>query len=105
MYYQHHLFFCVNLKDNGKKCCHEAHARDYAEYAKTRLQALALWGEGKIRVSTSGCLGRCALGPTLVIYPEAVWYTYHSFEDIDEIIDQHLLQAQRVERLLMCNPP
>ena len=39
------------------------------------------------------------LGPVLVIYPEAIWYTYVDKEDIDEIIDQHLLHGRVVERL------
>jgi (2Fe-2S) ferredoxin len=35
----------------------------------------------------------------MVIYPEAVWYTYVDQEDIDEIIEQHLVQGKIVERL------
>jgi (2Fe-2S) ferredoxin len=35
----------------------------------------------------------------MVIYPEAVWYTYVDQEDIDEIIDQHLVNGRVVERL------
>lgn len=58
-------------------------------------------GPGKVRVSKSGCLGRCAIGPCIVIYPEAVWYTYASLEDLDEIIASHLIAGQTVERLLL----
>lgn len=102
-FYQKHVFFCVNQKESGKKCCQNANARDYFEYAKQKLQQLELWGPGKIRVSSSGCLGRCALGPVLVIYPEAVWYTYHSFADIDLILEQHLQKGTLVESLLLEN--
>ena len=35
----------------------------------------------------------------MVIYPEAVWYTYVDQEDIDEIIDQHLVHGKVVDRL------
>jgi (2Fe-2S) ferredoxin len=35
----------------------------------------------------------------MVVYPEAVWYTYVDQEDIDEIIDQHLVNGRVVERL------
>ncbi|MCD6048307.1 MAG: Ferredoxin [Gammaproteobacteria bacterium] len=101
MFYQHHLFFCINQKDPGKKCCQDANAKAHFEYARERLQLLQLWGPGKIRASTSGCLGRCALGPILVIYPEAVWYTYHSFADIDKIINQHLIGGKIVDELLL----
>lgn len=70
---------------------------------KTKLLELGLHGPGKIRVSKSGCLGRCSEGPCIVIYPEAVWYTYASKADIDEIINSYLLAGQPVERLLLPN--
>jgi (2Fe-2S) ferredoxin len=54
---------------------------------------------GKVRINSAGCLDRCEQGPVLVIYPEAVWYTYVDKEDIDEIIDQHLVNGRVVERL------
>jgi (2Fe-2S) ferredoxin len=58
-------------------------------------------GPGKIRVSKSGCLGRCNSGPCIVIYPEGIWYSYSSFEDIDRIIESHLLGGIQVSDLLM----
>lgn len=101
LFYQKHLFFCINQKADGKPCCQNAQASDYCAYAKQKLQQLQLWGPGKIRVSSSGCLGRCTLGPVLVIYPEAVWYTYSSFADIDEIIAKHIQAGERVNHLLI----
>ena len=102
-FYQKHIFFCINQKAPGKKCCQLANASEFFDYAKQRIQALGLWGEGKIRVSSSGCLGRCTQGPALVIYPEGVWYTYGSFEDIDTIIDQHVLLGKPVSSLQIHN--
>ncbi|BCA96822.1 hypothetical protein TUM19329_31830 [Legionella antarctica] len=58
-------------------------------------------GPGKIRVSKTGCLGRCASGPCLVIYPDGVWYTYSTFTDIDQIIESHLIAGETVEQLLI----
>jgi (2Fe-2S) ferredoxin len=43
-------------------------------------------GPNKIRVSASGCLGRCKLGPCVVIYPENKWFTYQNRSDVDRII-------------------
>jgi (2Fe-2S) ferredoxin len=37
----------------------------------------------------------------MVIYPEGVWYTYSSIEDVEEIIQRHLLKGERVERLML----
>lgn len=103
-FYQKHVFFCINQRENGKKCCQDAGASYFRDYAKAQLQAIGLHGPGKIRVSQSGCLGRCADGPTIVIYPDGVWYTYKTEADIDEIIEQHLVQGKVVTRLLM-DPP
>ena len=69
------------------------------EYAKDRVKALKLSGKGKVRINTAGCLDRCEKGPVLVIYPEAVWYTYIDQDDIDEIITEHLQNGRVVERL------
>ena len=38
-------------------------------------------------------------GPVLVVYPDNVWYTYVDKEDIDEIIDSHLVHGRVVQRL------
>jgi (2Fe-2S) ferredoxin len=69
------------------------------EYAKDRIKQLKLNGPGKVRINQAGCLDRCEQGPVMVIYPEAVWYTYVDTEDIDEIIREHLQNGRVVERL------
>jgi (2Fe-2S) ferredoxin len=69
------------------------------EYAKMRVKEFKLNGEGKVRINKAGCLDRCEQGPVIVVYPEEVWYTYVDKEDIDEIIDEHLVHGRVVERL------
>ena len=69
------------------------------DYAKARIKALDLAGQGKLRVNQSGCLDRCEEGPVCVVYPEGVWYTYIDEADIDEIVDSHLVEGKPVERL------
>ena len=66
-----------------------------------RVKALGLSGEGKIRINQAGCLDRCEEGPCIVVYPEAVWYTYVDRADVDEIIEEHLKHGRVVERLKM----
>jgi (2Fe-2S) ferredoxin len=68
-------------------------------YAKDKVKALGKKVPGNVRINSAGCLDRCEEGPVMVIYPEAVWYTYVDQEDIDEIIDQHLVHGRVVERL------
>jgi (2Fe-2S) ferredoxin len=54
-----------------------------------------------VRINASGCLDRCELGPTVVIYPEGVWYSVTSQQDIDEVLQTHLVEGGRVERLML----
>ena len=70
-------------------------------YAKDRVKALGLNGDGKVRINKAGCLERCEEGPVIVIYPEETWYTYIDKEDIDEIIEEHLVHGRVVERLVI----
>ena len=98
-YFAHHVFFCSNQRQPGETCCNARGATEMRNYAKDRLKALGLSGPGKVRINSAGCLDRCDLGPVLVVYPEGVWYTYIDRDDIDEIIDSHLLHGNVVERL------
>ncbi len=102
-YYQRHIFFCLNQRDNGEACCADHDAQAAFEHCKSRVKAERLAGPGKLRVNKAGCLDRCAGGPVAVVYPEAVWYTYVDRHDIDEIVDRHLRNGEVVERLLL--PP
>jgi len=99
MYYKHHVFFCTNLREDGRPCCQRFDARAMRDYAKARTKALGIAGPGGVRVNTAGCLDRCGEGPVIVVYPEGVWYSYVDQEDIDEIIDEHLVHGRPVERL------
>jgi (2Fe-2S) ferredoxin len=71
------------------------------DHMKARVKKLKLNGEGKVRINRSGCLDRCGLGPLMVIYPQAIWYTFVDNDDIDEIIESHLLNGKVVQRLVV----
>lgn len=102
-YYQHHIFLCTNLRENNKDCCAKRGAKHLLDYFKSKIKLLPEDQQHKIRVNHSGCLGRCSLGPILVIYPENTWYHYETHEDINEIIEQHLLKQKIIHRLLLSN--
>jgi (2Fe-2S) ferredoxin len=102
-YYKHHIFFCVNQRDNGEACCAQHQPQAALDHCKSRVKAASLAGPGGVRVNKAGCLDRCAGGPVAVVYPEAVWYTYVDNADIDEIVESHLKNDRIVERLLL--PP
>lgn len=100
MLFKHHLFFCLNERSNGENCCAQHNAFELFTYAKNRIKELGLSGAGKIRVNKAGCLDACNLGPVMVIYPEGIWYTFIDTDDIEEIIQSHLIKGKSVERLL-----
>lgn len=99
MYYKHHVFFCLNRREEGRACCACHDAERLQAYAKDRIKQLGEAGQGKVRINRAGCLDRCEEGPVLVVYPEGVWYTYADKRDIDEIIDEHIVKGRVVERL------
>ena len=98
-YYQYHVFFCTNQREAGDACCNNHGANAMRNHAKDRIKALGLNKPGSVRINSAGCLERCDKGPVLVIYPQGVWYTFVDKEDIDEIIDRHILKGEIVERL------
>lgn len=100
-HFQHHVFFCLNQRDNGTACCMDHGAEAMFNHMKSRIKSLELNGQGKVRINRAGCLDRCDQGPIMVIYPQAIWYTFIDETDIDEIIDSHIVNGEIVERLVV----
>lgn len=100
-HFQYHIFFCLNQRETGVACCMDKGAEAAFDHMKTRVKQLNLNGEGKVRVNRAGCFDRCGEGPLLVVYPQAIWYTFIDNEDIDEIIESHLINGKVVERLVV----
>ena len=100
-YYQRHIFFCLNQRENGEDCCADHDAQAAFEHCKARVKSAGLAGPGQVRVNKAGCLDRCAGGPVAVVYPEGVWYTFIDDSDIDEIVESHLKNGKVVERLVL----
>ena len=99
-YFDIHVFCCTNQREAGhpRGSCSQKNAVDLQGYMKSRIKELEI---GSVRINKSGCLDRCELGPVLVIYPEGAWYTYSSKQDIDDIIENHILSGERVSRLAL----
>ena len=100
-YFQRHIFFCLNQRDNGESCCADHDAQAAFDHCKKQVKAAGLAGPGKVCVNKAGCLDRCAGGPVAVVYPDATWYTFVDRSDIDEIVESHLKNGQVVERLVV----
>jgi (2Fe-2S) ferredoxin len=56
-------------------------------------------GVRRIRINHAGCLNLCEYGPTMVIYPDAVWYRYQTEADIEDILRRHVIGGKLVDRL------
>ena len=97
-FYQRHVFCCVNERaaDHRRGCCKAQDAQELRNYMKDRAKEL---GIKRVRINNAGCLDRCELGPTMVIYPEGVWYSCATRDEIDEVLQTHLINGGRVERL------
>lgn len=76
-------------------------AEEAFNHMKARVKKLGLNGTGKVRINRAGCLDRCGEGPLLVVYPQAIWYTFVDNDDIDEIIENHLVNGKVVDRLIV----
>lgn len=100
-YYEHHVFFCLNQRDDNAACCMDRGAESAFDYMKARVKLLNLNGKNKVRINRAGCLDRCGEGPLLVVYPQAIWYTFVDHEDIEDIITSHLMNNQPVKRLMV----
>jgi (2Fe-2S) ferredoxin len=99
IYFKHHVFFCLNQREDGAACCSDNGAESAFNYMKASIKKLNLNGQHQVRINRAGCFDRCGEGPLMVVYPEAIWYTFIDNDDIDEIIRSHLQQGKVVERL------
>jgi (2Fe-2S) ferredoxin len=99
-YFRAHVFVCCNRRPDGHKrgSCAARGSEDLRDYMKVRAKELGLKG---VRVNQAGCLDRCEFGPTLVIYPEGVWYSPKTRADVDRILQAHLVEGGRARELML----
>lgn len=97
--FDRHIFICENKRPEGhpRGCCLDKGSHEIRERMKARIKELGL--NSMVRVNSSGCLDACEFGPSMVIYPEQVWYGGVSADDIEEIIQSHIIGNEPVERL------
>ena len=97
--YDKHIFICINERDenNPKGDCTRCGGKDI------RLKFVQLINQhglkGKVRANKSGCLDACELGAAVVIYPDNIWYTRVSPDDVEEIFKTSILKNDVVERV------
>ena len=65
--------------------------------SRTRLKS-------EVRANSAGCLDACEFGATVVIYPEQIWYGGVKVDDVEEIIQSHIIKNNPVQRLMINHP-
>ena len=90
--YRSHVLVC------GGTGCTSSGSQQIMETLKAEIEKNGLTEE--VSVVQTGCHGLCALGPIMIIYPDATFYSMVKVEDIPEIVSEHLLKGRVVTRLL-----
>lgn len=98
--FRRHVFVCLNERDpsDPRGCCMQRGSEEVFEALKKGAKKAGL---EDVRVNRAGCLDHCESGPTVVVYPEAVWYHVPTVEDAQEIVQRHIIEGKVVDRLLI----
>jgi (2Fe-2S) ferredoxin len=100
MKFKKHIFICTNQrKDGERKSCGESCGMELVKAFKKSLKDNGL--KGTMRAQRAGCLDACEFGPSVVVYPEGVFYGGVQLSDVEEIVTGHLIQDHPVERLII----
>ncbi|MBF0367944.1 MAG: (2Fe-2S) ferredoxin domain-containing protein [Magnetococcales bacterium] len=96
---KHHVFVCMNTRPEGhpRGSCGAVGAGSIRDAFANEMEKRALFEQ--IYLTGTSCMGPCDQGPTVVVYPEGVWYGRVKPTDITEIVEQHLLGGEPVARL------
>jgi (2Fe-2S) ferredoxin len=99
--FRKHIFVCCNQREPGhpRGCCDPTGEGRLQKKFKKLLAQHHL--KGVVRANKSGCLDQCEHGPNVVVYPDAVWYGHVTLDDVEEIVESHILNDVPVERLLI----
>jgi (2Fe-2S) ferredoxin len=98
-----HIFICGNRRPEGspRGCCNPDGTDALRDAFKTELKSRGLGP--LVRANAAGCLEQCELGPTVVIYPQGIWYGRVQLTDVARIIDETIIGGRILDDLLI--PP
>lgn len=101
MVYDYHIFICTNDRVGSEKpSCGKGHGE--ALIQKFKLLSKSALPESKIRINRAGCLGLCAQGPVVMIYPMGWCMVNVQVADVEAILGE-LKQNRPLMRLLWSN--
>ena len=82
--YDSHIFVCTNDRGGVRKSCADGNSQQIRAMLKEEINKRG-W-KGRVRVSQCGCMGLCAKGPNVIIYPQQSWFPAVKAEDVDGIV-------------------
>ncbi len=82
----------------GGTGCTSSNSRKILEELEKQLKAKGL--EEEVKVVMTGCFGLCAKGPIMIVYPEGAFYSHIKVEDIEEIVEEHIIKGRVVKKFL-----
>ncbi|HHU62637.1 MAG TPA: NADH-quinone oxidoreductase subunit NuoF [Clostridiales bacterium] len=91
-FFRSHVLIC------GGTGCHASGSDDLIEEFDRLIEEKKLQRE--VKVVRTGCFGLCELGPVVIVYPEGAFYSRVNKEDVQEIVEEHLIKGRIVKRLL-----
>lgn len=91
-----HVFVCSQQRPAGhpRSSCGEKGAAAVMQLFSERLIAKGLFN--RVSLVATGCLGPCRAGANVLVYPGGTLYMAVTRDDIDQIIDQHLIGGEPV---------
>jgi len=87
--FDRHILVCTNVKDDeSKPCCGRRAGLEIYQKLKQRVKEGNF--EGRVKVSQARCFSMCTEGPNMVVYPEQIWHTGVTVDDVGEIIKKYI---------------
>lgn len=86
-------------KQQNTGCCHDRGGDQVLAQFQSRIESLGL--ETEVHIKSSGCLSNCSMGVSAKIFPGSYLYGEVTAEDVEEIIEQHLVLGAPIDRLLV----